>query len=71
MHVEAQHADAQHTGTGKKGDVDALKASIRNERELGDIEKAMIFYQKVLSINSNHTNANYNLGLIFYGLKEL
>ena len=31
----------------------------------------MTFYQKVLGINSNHTNANYNLGLIFYGLKEL
>ena len=31
----------------------------------------MTFYQKVLSINSNHTNANYNLGLIFFGLKEL
>ena len=38
---------------------------------MGDTEKAMTFYQKVLGINSNHTNANYNLGLIFYGLKEL
>ena len=27
-------------------------------RELGDTEKAMTFYQKVLGINSNHTNPN-------------
>ena len=50
MHVEAQHADAQHTGTGKKGDVDALKASIRNERELGDIEKAELLTQDLQRI---------------------
>ena len=27
--------------------------------------------RKVLKINPNHTNANYNLGLTFYKLKKL
>ena len=40
-------------------------------KELGKSEEAINFYQKVLEIDSNHTNANYNLGLEFYKLKQL
>ena len=36
---------------------------------LGKSKEAINFYQKVLEIDSNHTNANYNLGIEFYKLK--
>ena len=35
------------------------------------VEKAVSFYEKVIRINPNHTNAQYNLGVAFYNLKEL
>jgi tetratricopeptide (TPR) repeat protein len=40
-------------------------------KELGELNEAIKFYQKVLKIDSNHTNANYNLALIFYKSKNL
>ena len=38
-------------------------------KELGDAKEAMNFYEKVIRINPNHTNAQYNLGVAFYKLK--
>ena len=40
-------------------------------KELGKIQESINYYEKVLELNSNHTNANYNLGLIYYQLKQL
>ena len=36
-------------------------------KELGDTKKAISFYEKVIRINPNHTNAQFNLGAAFYG----
>ena len=38
-------------------------------KELGKSKEAINFYQKVLGIDPNHANANYNLGLEFYNKK--
>ena len=43
----------------------------RISEELKLIEQGKRSKGKVIEINSNHTNANYNLGLVFYKLKQL
>ena len=39
-------------------------------KELGKPKEAINFYQKVLEIDSNHPNANFNLGIVFINLKN-
>ena len=39
-------------------------------KELGKIEEAIKFYEKIIKLNPQHTNAQYNLGVVFYNLKE-
>ena len=34
-------------------------------KELGDSKKAMSFYEKVIKFHPNHTNAQYNLGVMY------
>lgn len=48
--ITSLHVDAQHVDTGKKGDIDALKVTIRAERELGNIKKAELLTQELKGI---------------------
>ena len=40
-------------------------------KELGDSKKALSLFEKVIRINPNHANAQFNLGVAFYNLREL
>ncbi|MDO6578590.1 GGDEF domain-containing protein [Alteromonas stellipolaris] len=54
--ITSLHVDAQRVDTGKKSDIDALKVSIRTERELGNIQKAELLTQNLQGIVAKSQN---------------
>ena len=37
-------------------------------KELGEVDRAINSYQRVIQIQPNHANAHYNLGLLYINL---
>ncbi|MDO6534798.1 GGDEF domain-containing protein [Alteromonas stellipolaris] len=54
--ITSLHVDAQRVDTGKISDIDALKVSIRTERELGNIQKAELLTQNLQGIVAKSQN---------------
>ena len=61
--ITSLHVDAQHIDAGKKSDIDALKVSIRTERESGNIQKAELLTQDLQGIVAKYQNSELQADL--------